>query len=394
MRHAAVLCWVGLLLCLAACGGSETPALTPTSTTRPNPTPMPVPEGWIPASVPISLDTAQNLIGLGRLDAPEPPSTIFAYALSLDSAMLAGLNNEFVLVWDLVTGELIVSTERNAVNAVFFGPDRSTIYALSNNGDIDILDAQTGSRIDALGAFDEYNGIWAYDPVGGWLALGSDIGAVQIWDMLAATSDIVLEMDNAAVTALAFSADGQFLAAGNADGNVELWKHEAGERVNSVDVPGRVFNVAFAPSGSRIAVNTARGVVLLDGETGEPQAVLTNTAMPGVFTFLGQTDTLVLGGEQSDFTLWDVSDASLAAALAGTLGQRPSIAVSPQGDMLIASTRSGSSLWNISQLANGTVLRGGATLPQSDILRVVWTPDGLQILAFEAVGPIRVYGIP
>jgi hypothetical protein len=120
---------------------------------------------------------------------------------------------------------------------------------------------------------------------------------------------------------------------------------------------------------------------------------LTDTPNTGLFTFLGQTDTLLLGGAGGDLTLWDIAAGRLAAVLPVTQGDRPSAAAPPSGEMVLATTRAGASLWNLRGLASGTVLRGSTALPDIDLLRAVWTSDGLQILLFEAVGPVHVLGI-
>src|SRR5690606_4887849 len=98
-------------LLLSACADTGLP-VTPTPTTRPEPTALPPLDAWTQAAAPITLDNVQQITQLGRLDAPEPPSTLFAHALSLDNAYLAGLHNDFLLVWDLVTGELILANDR------------------------------------------------------------------------------------------------------------------------------------------------------------------------------------------------------------------------------------------------------------------------------------------
>ncbi len=383
------------LLGLAGCTGSVAPpAATLTSTPRPDPTALPTPDGWTLASAPLTLETVPQLRELGRLTAPEPPSTVFAYALSLDNALLAGLNNEFVLVWDLFTGDQLFVAERRGANAILFGPDRQQIFTLSDSGELRVYDALRGSVVETLGAFDQYNGVWAYDPLGGWLALGSDDGAVQVWDMLERIPLTVLESIDVPVTALAFSPDGAALATSDRNGTLRFWDFQNGQQGVSADLLTTVSKIVYAPSGSVLAINSGDGVLVMDPATGNVVASLAEEPTDGLFEFLGQADLLVLGGESTDLSLWDPFTGALAAILPGTKGDRVSAAGSPQGEMLLASSRASTSLWNISRISAGTVLRGSIGLPSADVLRVVWTADGLQILIFEALGPVRVFGIP
>jgi WD40 repeat protein len=380
-------------LLLSACADVGS-AVTPTPTIRPEPTALPPLDAWTQAMTPIMLDNIQRITQLGRLDAPEPPSTLFAYALSLDNAYLAGLNNDFLIVWDLVTGEIVFGSERLGANVVLFGPDRQQVYTLTATGELHLYDVASGELLEALDAFDQYNGIWAYDAVGGWLALGSDEGAVQVWDMPAGAPVNVLEGPASAIAALAFSPDGAALAAAHANGTVQVWDFAGGQVLATADLMTVISSVAFAPSGRALAVNSGDGVLVLDASTAQGLFRLTEAPSAGLFSFVDQTGTLLLGGVDSDITLWDTAAGRRIAVLPGTRGERPSAAASPDGDILMTTTRTAASFWNLSGLASGTVPRGNASLPEMDVFRTVWTGDGLQILLFEAIGPVRIMGIP
>lgn len=381
------------VLLLSACA-DVSPSATPAPTTRPEPTPLPPLDSWTEATTPIMLDNVQQITPLGRLDAPEPPSTLFAHALSLDNAYLAGLNNDFLIVWDLVTGEIIFGSERLGANAVLFGPDRQQVYTLSAAGDLRFYDISTGDLLETLDTFEEYNGIWAYDPVGGWLALGSDEGSAQIWDMPAGAPVNALEGPASPLAALAFDPDGTALAVAHENGTVQVWDFAQGEVAATSDLMTPVSQIIFAPSGSAIVINTGDGVLVLSGSTAEVVYGLTGTPNTGLFAFFRETDTLMLGGADADITLWDTATGRRIAVLPETQGEHPSASVSPSGDMLMTSTRTAASFWNLSGLASGTVLRGNAPLPEMDVFQTIWTGDGLQILLFEAIGPVRVMGIP
>lgn len=380
-------------LLLSACADTGLP-ITPTPTTRPEPTALPPLDAWTQAAAPITLDNVQQITQLGRLDAPEPPSTLFAHALSLDNAYLAGLNNDFLLVWDLVTGELILANDRLGANVVLFGPDRQQVYTLSAAGQLRVYGLARGDLLETVRVFDQYSGVWAYDAVGGWLALGSEEGAVQVWDMPALTAVNVLEGPASPSAALAISPDGATLAAASENGTVTLWNFAEGQVRATSHLMTAIVDAIYAPSGRALVVNSGDGVLVLDASTAQVVFRLTEAPNAGLFDFFAQADTLMLGGVDADMTLWDTAAGRRIAVLPGTRGERPSADTAPAGDMIMTSTRAATSFWNLSGLASDTVLRGNATLPEMDIFRTVWTGDGLQILLFEAIGPVRVMGIP
>jgi WD40 repeat protein len=381
------------VLLLSSCA-DVSPAVTPTPTTRPEPTALPPLDAWTEATTPITLDNVQQITQLGRLDAPEPPSTLFAHALSLDNAYLAGLNNDFLIVWDLVTGEILFGSERLGANVVLFGPDRQQVYTLTAAGDLRIYDIASGDQVETLRVLDQYNGTWAYDTVGGWLAVGSDDGNAQVWDMPARTPVNILEGPASPPASLAFGPDGAALAVAHENGTVQIWDFAQGEITATADLMMQVARLIFAPSGRSLVVDSGDGVLVLNASTAQVAYGLSDTANVGILAFFGQSELLMMGGETSDITLWDTATGQRVAVLPETQGDHPSAAVSPDGNMLMTSTRSAASFWNLSALESGTVLRGNAPLPEMDVFQTVWTGDGLQILLFEAIGPVRIMGIP
>lgn len=384
---------VFVALLLSSCA-DVAPSVTPTPTTRPEPTALPPLDAWTQAVTPITLENVRQITQLGRLDAPEPPSTLFAHAVSLDNAYLAALNNDFLIVWDLVTGEIVFGSERLGANVVLFGPDRQEIYTLTAAGDLRVYDLVSGNVDGTLAVIDGYNGSWAYDSVGGWLALGSASGSVQVWDMLAQAPVSTLEGPPTPLASLAFSADGSTLAAAHENGTVQVWDFAQNELNANADLLTPISRIIFAPSGRSLVANTGDGVLVLNASTADVTYGLTDAASAGILAFYGQSDILMMGGETADITLWDTATGQRVAVLPETQGEHPSAASSPDGDMLMTTTRAGATFWNLSSLASGTVLRGTVPLPEMDVFHTIWTDDSLQILLFEAIGPVRIMGIP
>ena len=86
------------------------------------------------ATTPITLNNIQQIIQLGRLDAPEPRARCRT-CLSLDT-YLAGLITIHV-VWDLVTGEIVSGSER--LGAMWGGSGRiASSHTLTADGNPDV----------------------------------------------------------------------------------------------------------------------------------------------------------------------------------------------------------------------------------------------------------------
>ncbi|HTX91482.1 MAG TPA: WD40 repeat domain-containing protein [Anaerolineales bacterium] len=109
---------------------------------------------------------------------------------------------------------------------------------------------------------------FAYSPDGQEIAYGCN-GRLEIWD--ARQGEILTELRAAKthdISALAYSADGKYLAAGTTEGVVSLWDAASGERLGDYDElvtepPSSVRDVAFSPGGRYLAWTSRAGELLI-----------------------------------------------------------------------------------------------------------------------------------
>jgi WD40 repeat protein len=77
---------------------------------------------------------------------------------------------------------------------------------------------------------------------------------------------------------VSFSADGQLLASGAADGKVRIWHANTGQLVQELQkYPERVHALAFAPEGRRLAVGHGRVLSVWDLENSDESRDLTGS---------------------------------------------------------------------------------------------------------------------
>ncbi len=389
------LLWACLLLaaCLPAAPTPEpTPGFAPPNRLAPTPTPPP----WLESAEPITLDNASRIARLGRLDAQTTaPSTVFAHALSPDSARLAGLNNEQLIVWDLLTGGIVFNTARAEALQVYYAPDKNQVYTLDGSGAIALYDAASGAQQDALDGHPTFNGAAAYYPDAGWLALGGLDGEVRVWDVAARRALVALRAHRLQVTALAFSADGTRLATAGEEGQVQVWDWQRRQRV--VALEAQALRLAFSPDGEQLAVGEAEAIRLVALPGGETARTLA-TGPGGVSDVLAYSPDgryLVNGGGLPTLTLYEAATGRLAAQLPGVGGDRTAAAFSPDGQMLATSVLGGgASLWDVTRVSQGELGRGDLDTGTLQTLAVAWTPDSFALLVFEAAGSVQVWGIP
>lgn len=357
------------------------------------PTPLPTPEAWVRTVAPIQISNIANVRQTGVLPVPEPPSTVFAYALALDNTRLYGLNNDNLLGWDLLTGELLFNVPREDAIQVYVSPDRQRIYTLTVGALIRVYTSDTGTAVENFRALDTFQSVVAYDPLGGFLALGGTDGVVQLWDVPNRASLGVLRGTSAAITALVMSPDGQTLLAADAEGNLTAWDF-ATLQLQSTGSTGQVVNRLLYPANQQaILADTPNGTLVIHPIDLNVVGGLSENPSSGLFAMVGQTNIL-MHGSASAVTLWDVSAGRQVASLSDTATERVTAAASADGTLLMTAVLdTGISLWNISDVAAGTVLRGALRLEDRTLRDIIWTPDGYQILLFTTRGPIRVLGL-
>lgn len=194
---------------------------------------------------------------------------VFALAYSPDGSKL--VSSDFggrVLMWDLATGGTTVllgpDTQARSVGPVAFHPDGATVvvggydrdshelYASEGllAGTIWVFDAATGEMLAAVPTFlDEVLGM-AYSPDGEFLAAVSFDGRLSLWagDLSGGGGSTQVSGSGAFGNAVSFSPDGRLLATANSDGTVSIFDGDTGNLIqDSVNAHrGGAFAVAFA----------------------------------------------------------------------------------------------------------------------------------------------------
>lgn len=395
------------LFSVAACSPDATsePAASPPPDERPTDTPLSPVEGWTEASQPITVETITQVVQLGRLEVPGTASTPFAYAVSPDGTQLAVLNNDALVVWNLIDGEVMFTETRQGATRVYFTPDKTDIVLLAPDGNLFYLNAARGGLDTRIMAQPEFNDVADYDPLRGYLALAGTDGSVVMWDIGERSAVTTLDVGTS-VAGLALApvpvTDGTRLAV-LVDDSATLWDWQAGEQVAVLgrppSNPDRYYQIGYTSDGSSIVASAPSGLVVWEAARGVIRYdwTLEESEFNDVLRFLPAEEGspyVVSGGTATDMTVWSVAEGQLAATLGGVGGDTTSIAVSPDGNLMFAGVfREGVTLWNLSGLADGTVGRANFAIDNENVIDAHWTQDGFLVLLFDARGPVEVWGV-
>ena len=136
---------------------------------------------------------------------------------------------------------------------------------------------------------------------------------------------------------------------------------------------GTMWEVAFSPDGSLLAVASSFGIWLYDAATSRELALLLgHTSGVWSVSFSPDGSTLASGSRDNTVKLWDVATRRNIATLTGHRGWVNSVSFSPDGSTLASGSTAGIKLWDVATRQNIATLTGH----REGVISVSFSPDG------------------
>lgn len=364
---------------------------------------------------------------------------ISALALSADGQRLAiGTGDGTVSLRDVKTGQEIRHVQdKGAIYAVALGPAGEWLAYGGDNYDIKVLDVKSGrnrvlstnpdlvqtvacstaANSCAFGTLDKRIRLWnfttqretilsfntsqvnalAFSDDGRWLVSGGGDKAVKVYEPAAGGAARTFSGHARAVTAVAMSGNGQFVASVDVGGALKLWSRETGKELptlaGSVRTEKRnnagslgVTGVHFRKTGD-LAVSYEDGEVrVLDLASGMARST---THIKGSPQVLSPDDRWILDLDYGGIAIWNVADGSLVRRLAHGVGALESAAFSPDGRWLATGSADTTiKLWD-TQTWKESTLRGH----QGFVKSLAFGPDGRRLVSGSGDGTVRVWDV-
>jgi uncharacterized delta-60 repeat protein len=268
--------------------------------------------------------------------------------------VVSGSNDKTARVWEINTGkEIARMTYEGAVNSVAFSPDGK--YVLSggcsqinhNTGDCTqgsahVWGTATGIEIARMTQYAAVTSI-AFSGDGRYVASASYSNIAFIWEALTG-KEIARMVHDSYVFSIAFSPDSKYVVSGGCDiltqsctqGSARVWAAATGKEIARMTYDGAVKSVAFSPDGKYVVSgswdNTAR---VWGAGTGKEIARITHDGAVNSVVFSPDGKYVVSGSNDKTAPVWEAGTGKEIARMTYE-GSVNSVAFSPDGKYVLS----------------------------------------------------------
>ncbi|MEW6155868.1 MAG: protein kinase [Verrucomicrobiota bacterium] len=255
-------------------------------------------------------------------------------------------------LWDVDSKKQIASFPIQELSSLLSGgiayaPNGSRLAIGEQNGDVRILEIETGQTWHEFKGHKERISTLAFSPDGKTLASASWDHTVRIWDLEKRNLRATLTPHKAWVCSLAFSPDNQTLATAAADQTVRLWNVRTAEEVALLlGNLNEVSTVAFSPDGQFLATGCKDGSLKLWNATPKRREAL-NTRLPEeladsqqAFSLSSDAQRLLTISTSHKISIWNTTNASVPLRKMD-LARLTAAQLSPNGQRVVTGTTDG-----------------------------------------------------
>ncbi|MGI9436105.1 MAG: protein kinase domain-containing protein [Geminicoccaceae bacterium] len=228
----------------------------------------------------------------------------------------------------------------------------------------------------------------AFSPDGEHLAAGDDTGVVQLWDLSAGETPVKLDDHRHEIWALAFSPDGNLLASGDRAGEIRLWQADQGRLIDSFEADDKaIWSIDFTADGQQLMIATASGIGLWDVESRSKKITFEITGGEVTRAALAPDGRqLAASLTTGKVLIWNIEDATMVREIVADDNAIWSVAISPDGkSMATASSDEVVVLWDF-QTGQRRATFGGHKSGATD---VAYLDDGATLIAVDRSGELH-----
>ena len=300
-------------------------------------------------------------------------------------------------IWDVATGRTVATLTghtRWVTNAEFM-PDGTRVLTASDDGTVRVWDADSGESLQVLRPGAGIVLAATVSPDGREIVSSSMAGdfpaaaSAMLWDAETFADLATLPLGGAIALSLAFSPDSRTVAVGSEDGAVRLWDVEAPKTPRVlVGHTGPVTDVDWSGDGAWLATASGDGTARIwDVATGRSVEILRgHGSWVTTASFSPDGGNVLTAGQDGTARIWD-ADVRQGSVALPTGSPLTSSTFSRDGRAVLTAGVAGATLWDLATRAHRIDITGGSVLAN----RAELAPDGGLIATAGQDGVARLY---
>jgi WD40 repeat protein len=224
----------------------------------------------------------------------------------------------------------------------------------------------------------------AFSPDGCSVVFGAEDN-IHVWDTATGTQRLTINGHSDAVTAVAFSRDGQFLVSGSADNTILVWDFMAGAQQPDHVLKGHIWgvsSVAFSPDAKLVVSTSEDGTMRVwSGAVSVDESVMEgHTGAVTTIAFSHDGRHIASGSEDSTIRVWDTVTGRQKHILEGHEGNIKRLVFSLDSQTIASCSEDHTvRIWDV---ATGTQVHAVLHHPWTPY-HVVFSRDGQSILTIN-----------
>lgn len=256
-----------------------------------------------------------------------------------------------IRLWRLPTAPTVLPGETGPTSKFIIGPDgklAAVAGQLRQRPAVFVRNLQSGKTIQTLLGHSAAVTSLAFSADGGKLVTGSSDNSARVWDLGDSKFPELVNIQHpSAITAVSFNADATQVFAATADNAIHQWTLADETEVRSLTGHSGAISRLLVHENVLFSASADNTVRLWNAQTGAAIRTITHGAAVADISVSADGKQLASGGADKLVKVWNIADGKAVASLAGHAGAVVGLSFSRDGAFLTSTSADTVWLWDV-----------------------------------------------